>query len=284
MLQGADPLNWPPALAALAPRPDADAGLVSVWCGPPGGPPSCARLPDSQHYAASTIKLPLLVAAYRLAGAGALDLDQPVVIHDEFESIAGGRFRMDRGYDNDEAPWERLGTPVALRWLARRMIVRSSNLATSLVLQRTGLPAVAEALAACGATRSVLGRPICDETAIAAGVTNLVTAGDLAAVLGALATGRAAAADACAEMLEVLEAQEYRDEIPAGLPAGTAVAGKGGWVEGVLHDAALVRPPDAPAYVLVVCTTGLAENDGRNLIREVAAASWSDRHWIGSAR
>lgn len=281
--QTGSPVSGPPALAGLAPRLAA-GGTVSVWCGPPGGPAAGARLPHAQHYAASTIKLPLMLAAYRLADAGILDLDQPVEIHDEFDSAADGRFRMDRGYDNDEAPWERLGAAVPLRWLARRMIVRSSNLATSLVLERTGFPAVAEALTACGASHTVLGRPICDEAAIAAGMTNLVTAGDLAVVLGALATRRAAAPRSCSKMLEVLEAQEYRDEIPAGLPAGTAVAAKGGWVDGVLHDAALIRPLDAPAYVLVVCTTGLAEDAGRDLIRAVAAASWSDRHWIGSAQ
>jgi len=213
------------------------------------------------------------VAAYRLADAGTLDLDSTVRVRADVASVTGRRFAMDRGYDNDEEPWQRLGRPASLRWLARRMIVRSSNLATNLLLERVGRPAVTAALDACGAAGSAMRRPICDD---AAEGSNVVTAADLAAVLGALATGRAASPAACAEMLEVLEAQEYLDAIPAGLPPGTPVASKGGWVDDLLHDAALVRPDGAPAYVLVVCTSGAA--GAGELIPEIAAGTWAGRH------
>ena len=79
--------------------------------------------------------------------------------------------------------------PRPLRWLADRMIVRSSNLATNIVIGQVGLPAVAEAWALAGARHSVTGRGIEDFAAREAGITNLVTAADLAALLGALATG-----------------------------------------------------------------------------------------------
>ena len=36
---------------------------MSVWCGPPGGPPALARLVDTPHYAASTMKVAVLAAA-----------------------------------------------------------------------------------------------------------------------------------------------------------------------------------------------------------------------------
>ncbi len=269
------------ALAALDASLPTD-GTVSVWFGRPAGPPAYVRLADVEHYAASTIKLPILVAAYRAGDAGDLDLDQQVGLHDEFPSAAGGRYLVDRGYDNDEEPWERLGEVVTLRWLARRMIVRSSNLATGMLLERLGHPAVNAALAHCGAHRSAVRRGICDGPAVATGATNVTTAADLASVLSALHAGRAASAEACAEMLAVLEAQEYRDQIPAGLPTGTQVASKGGWAGEVRHDAALVRPVDASAYVLVVCTTGVDPALRDRLIPDLAAASWADRRSLGS--
>jgi beta-lactamase class A len=260
------------ALEALGPRITASGGTVSIWYGRPDRLPGYARLPVTEHYAASTIKLALLVAAYRRSDAGSLDLDSTVTVHEDFASVRGGRFRLDRGYDNDDEPWGCLGQAVPLRWLARRMIVRSSNLATNLLLERVGFAAVAEALRACGATASALRRPIGDA---AAGTSNVVTAADLAAVLGAVETGRAAAPAACEELRDVLGAQEYRDWIPSGLPPGAWVGSKGGWVDEILHDAALIRPPDAPPYVLVVCTTGTSH--AADLIRAVAAASWADR-------
>ena len=269
----------------LEARLDRVPGTVSVWYGRLGGPPAYARLADVPHYAASTMKLAVLVAAYRLADAGRLDLDEPVRLHADFPSAAGGEaYRMDRDYDSDDEPWQRLGSTAPLRWLLRRMVGRSSNLATNLVLERTGLGPVAEAWATCGATRSVTARGIEDYAAERAGRSNLVTAADLAAVLGAIGTDRAASPAACAEMLDALAGNENRDNIPAGLPAGTYVAHKDGWVEGIAHDAALVRPADAPAYLLSVCTTtSLSEAEGWALIAEIAAASWADRRALAQA-
>ena len=275
----------PSRLQSLTDRLDRVDGTVSVWCGPVGAGAAFARNADETHYAASTMKLAVLVAAYRLADAGQLALDQPVEVHDEFRSVADGSpYRMDREYDDDDEPWRLLGSTAPLRWLLRRMVVRSSNLATNLVLERVGFPAVAEAWRVCGAGRSVTVRGIEDYEAESHGHTNVVTAGDLAAVLVAIASDQAASRAACAEMRDALAANENRDNIPAGLPAGTYVAHKDGWVEGIAHDAALIRPTDAPAYVLVVCTTSqLSEEEGWALIAEVARASWADRHALAEA-
>lgn len=274
----------PSALHALTDRLDGLGSTVSVWCGPVDGDVAFARLPDATHYAASTMKLAVLVAAYRLADAGELDLDQPVEVHGEFQSAADGSpYRMSRDYDSDDEPWQRLGSTAPLRWLLRRMVVRSSNLATNLVLERVGYRPVAEAWRVCGATRSMTVRGIEDYRAEERGRSNVVTAADLAATLGAIASDRAASPASCAEMLDALAANENRDNVPAGLPAGTYVAHKDGWVDGIAHDAALIRPADAPAYLLVVCTTSpLTEEEGWALIAEVARASWADRQALPS--
>ena len=273
-----------PALQALTARLDGVVGTVSVWCGPIDGAAAFIRLPDATHYAASTMKLAVLVAAYRLADTGQLDLDQPIELHEEFRSAADGSvYRMSRDYDSDDEPWQRLGTTAPLRWLLRRMVVRSSNLATNLVLEQIGYEPVAEAWEVCGAARSMTVRGIEDYRAEEQGRSNLVTAADLAAALGAIAADRAASPASCAEMRDALAANENHDNVPAGLPAGTYVAHKDGWVDGIAHDAALIRPPDAPAYLLVVCTTSqLTEEEGWALIAGVAQASWADRHVLVS--
>jgi beta-lactamase class A len=73
----------------------------------------------------------------------------------------------------------------------------------------------------------------------------------------------------------VLARQEHRDGIPAGLPAGTYVANKTGWVDGVTHDVALVRPDGRPAYVLVVLTTvDVSEDDGQSFIAGLSRIVW----------
>jgi beta-lactamase class A len=259
------------------------SGVVSVWCGPPGGPPAYARDPDATHYAASTMKLAVMAAAYRLAEEGALDLDDEVRVHDDFGSAVGDGavYHSTADYDSDPLPWERLGHTASLRWLVRRMIVRSSNLATNLVLERVGLPAVAAAWAATGARHSVVTRGIQDYAAQDAGRSNLVTAADLAGMLGALQARTLASPTACAQMLDVLLDQEMKADVVQGLPPGTAVAHKNGWVDNVRHSAALVLPTDAAPYVLVTCVSAeLDEAAGCAVVARVAAASWADRNGL----
>jgi beta-lactamase class A len=225
------------------------------------------------------MKLALVIAAYRAAEAGGVDLDDTVVVHNLFTSAAGGaHFSLDPAEDSDPEPWARRGQQVALRWLAYRSIVRSSNLATNLLLDAVGTSAVMAALHAVGATDSIVARGIEDADARVAGLQNLVTARDLALTLRALVTGSAAGRESCDEIVSVLAAQQINDAIPTGLPPGTRVAHKSGWVEGISHDAAIVFPDDAAPFVVVVCTTSaLDESTGLALIAAGARAAWSDR-------
>jgi beta-lactamase class A len=292
-----------PASSALEAELAGAPGTVSVWCGRPGRAPAYTRLPAVPHYAASTMKIAVLAALHRAAEAGEVDLDKPVPVRNEFRSALAGAppFRCDPGSDSDPQPWARLGGTAPLRWLAHRMIVRSSNLATNIVLGHVGLAAVAAVWSLAGARHSCVGRGIEDAAAREAGITNLVTAADLAALLSTITLGaarpdslgpdRLAGAAACREMLDVLLAQERREDLAAGLPAGTRIAHKNGWVTGVRHGAAVVFPPDAPEYCLVVCaTTPLADGRPDNgagadaacrLLARIAAASWADRDELG---
>jgi beta-lactamase class A len=275
------------ALTALEPELAAVPGTVSVWCGRPDSPAGYSRNPDVAHYAASTMKVGVMAAAYRLADGGRLSLDADVRVHDDFQSRSGaGTFRNDRDYDNDEQPWERLGGTAPLRWLIRRMIVKSSNLATNAVLEQVWArdpEAVAAVWRDAGAKGSVTARGIEDYAAQKAGLTNLVTAAALAALLAAIWANRLASPSSCAEMLDVLLAQEVDDDIVQGLPEGTRVAHKNGWVEGIRHSAALILPADAPEFVLVTCVSApLSEAAGRDLLARITAAAWADRNTIAA--
>ena len=87
--------------------------------------------PDARHYSASTMKLPILVAAHRRAERGELDLDRPVTVHDDVDSVVPGvRFRVDQAEDSDPETWAAVGHDVPLRELVERMVTVSGNLAT----------------------------------------------------------------------------------------------------------------------------------------------------------
>jgi beta-lactamase class A len=246
---------------------------VSVWLGAPGRGATYTHEADRVHYAASTMKLPLLVAAYRRQERGELDLDTEVPVHNQHRSAYDGSpFALDQADDQDDDTWARIGATASLRRLARHAAVKSGNLATDLLLEHVGTDEVAAVLrdAGCSAA-TALPRGIEDAPARSAGMDNLVTAADLARVLGSVAARWIATPRTCEEVERVLAAQEHREQVPAGLPAGTYVANKTGWVDGVAHDVALVRPERHPAYVLVVCHT--ADEDERTLYAANAAVS-----------
>lgn len=240
---------------------------VSVWLGEPGWAATYAHAADRIHYAASTMKLPLLVAAHRRHDRGELDLDAEVDVHNEHRSAYDGSpFAIEQIDDQDDETWAMIGSRATLRDLARHAVVKSGNLATNLLLQHVGVEEVAAVLrdAGCSSATTVT-RGIGDLAARDAGLDNLVTAADLALVIGAVTP----------DVERVLAAQEHREQIPAGLPEGTYVANKTGWVDGVAHDVALVRPEHHPAYVLVICHTGDEDEDALYAANAaVSAAIW----------
>lgn len=215
---------------------------------------------DSVFHAASTMKLPVMIELFRSADRGALALDQEILLVNQFASAADGSpYALDAGDDSDSAAYALVGRRVPVRELVRRMIVRSSNLATNAVITLADPVRTAATARALGASRIEVRRGVEDNVAFRAGIINTTTAPDLAALLVALERGRAASPASTRAMLDILAAQEHNGEIPAGLPPGTRVAHKTGSITGVLHDAAIVYPAGRPPYVLVVLTRGVPD-------------------------
>jgi beta-lactamase class A len=235
--------------------------------------------PDARHYSASIMKLPILVAAHRLAEQGTLDLDRPVRVHNDFASQkAGERFSLDQEEDSESATWAAIGTDVTLRDLVHRMVTMSGNLATDLVLDEVGTDEVAAVLADAGCSeRTTIVRGIEDYPARDAGIDNLITADDMARLVVALAEGNLAGAAASAACEQTLREQEYRNGIPAGLPDGLVIGNKTGWITSVNHDVALVRAPDLPPVGLAVLVTAPGTEEEREAgIARIAAAAWAE--------
>jgi beta-lactamase class A len=269
-------------LDALARRQDA---TVSVWMGGVDGRAWLTRDSRRVHPAASTMKLPLVVALFRAFDAGTASPAEEIPVRATLASAAAGQtYETTRDYDNDDRPWERLGDPAPLEWLAERAIVRSSNLATNLLLDRLGVEPVNAVYADAGATASRVERGIQDEPATTAGLTNVVTAADLAAVVVSLARRELASVAACERIEAMLARCEHADAAAAGLPAGTYFAHKTGWFDGVAHDVGLVRPDGEPPFGLAILTgSTLDEAAANRLVADAAAICWDGRRELAPA-
>lgn len=233
---------------------------------------------DTVFHAASTMKIAVLIEYFRALDSGRLRPGQDVLLVNHFPSIVdGSRYALDPGADSDSLVYARVGQRVPIQWLAERMIVRSSNLATNVLIELLGARAVDSTARSLGATRTKVLRGVEDSRAYERGLNNVTTARDLAELLLAIAEERAAQPASCRRMVEILARQEFNDEIPAGLPPGTRVAHKTGWITGVVHDAAIVYPSRAQPYVLVVLTRGIERREtAQALIAEISRLVWAE--------
>jgi len=228
---------------------------------------------DTRVHAASTMKVPVLIQLARQVDAGVVSWDHSVVLRNEFSSIVdGSAYQLTIEDDSDSTLYQRIGEVVTYRELAERMIVRSSNLATNVLVDVLGAPATQSTARELGADSIEVLRGVEDIKAYRQGLSNTTTARDLTVLMHALAAGNAASSEATEVMVEILERQEFHDLIPAGLPPGTRVANKTGWITGIVHDAAIVYPETCPAYVLVVLTRGFVEyRDAARVVAELSS-------------
>jgi beta-lactamase class A len=238
-----------------------------------------ARNEDQLFHAASTMKVPVMMALFQAIDEGELRLDQPLPVRNQFQSLADASpFTLDPKEDGDPDLYQAVGSTRPLEELIRRMIVRSSNLATNLLIEKIGASRAQDLMRGLGAYRIRILRGVEDDKAYRAGLNNLTTAADLAVAMAALAQGTAFKPASSAKMIEILKAQEFNEKIPAGLPEGTPVAHKTGDITGIHHDAAIVYPPGEPPYVLVVLTQGYEdEKDADRVIAEISRVVWERR-------
>jgi beta-lactamase class A len=241
-----------------------------------GGAAAFSVNPDSVFHAASTMKVPVMIEYFRGLDTGRLTRDQALRLDTVFKSIVdGSTYALNAGVDSDSSVFARVGERVPLRWLVERMIVRSSNLATNALIELLDAKRVQATIVSLGAARMKVLRGVEDGKAFQQGLNNQTSARDLAVLLEAIESGKAASAASCRAMIDILAKQEFNGEIPAGLPAGTRVAHKTGWITGVQHDAALVYPTGRKPYVLVVLTKGIRERPvAQRLIADISRLVW----------
>jgi len=231
-------------------------------------------------HAASTMKVPVMLALFEAVSRGELSLQQPVMVKNDFISIFdGSHYALEAREDSDGELYTLIGTSRPLEDLMRRMIVRSSNLATNLLIEFVGAPNVMRLLKSIGANDIKVLRGVEDDKAYYAGMNNTTTAWDLMLVLKTVAERKAISPEASEAMLEILKAQEHNDGIPSGLPRGIRVAHKTGSITKISHDAAIVFPDaGSKPYVLVILTRGISKGEEADrLIGRISRLIWDSR-------
>jgi beta-lactamase class A len=230
-------------------------GVIGAQCRAlSDGPPLFGYNPAVVFPAASTIKMLILVTAFRAEEAQPGALDEIVVTHRK-DLIAGSDFMASQAD----------GARLRVRELIVPMITVSDNTASNYLISHFGFAAINASAGAAGMTDTVLARHFLDYTAIVKHNDNVTTPQDMAGLLFSIARGAReeiptiASPEHCRRMIQIMFGQTDRDGIPAGLPAGAHVANKTGAIDGTRNDVAVVEPFGDSPYVLTVYTKWLTD-------------------------
>ncbi|HXB09555.1 MAG TPA: serine hydrolase, partial [Puia sp.] len=211
-------------------------------------------------HAASTMKTPVLIEAFRLVSEHRLSLRDSILVHIDFMSIAdSSRFILDSASDSEKDLYGMAGRKVLLKELLYKMITESSNLATNLVIELVGAQRVMATMREMGAQEIRVLRGVEDSKAFERGLNNTTTAFDLMLLFDALASGRAVDKASCEVMIAMLKDQHFKESIGGKLPADVEVASKSGWITGACHDSGIVFLPDGRKYVVVLLSRGITD-------------------------
>lgn len=178
--------------------------------------------------AASVIKLPIMVEAFRQMTSGEARAD-------EMFTIA----REDRMPGCGVLTHLRDGAAMSLYDLVTLMIIVSDNTATNLLIRRLGMDGVNRTMRDLNLPGSALNRLLFDAEQAAKGVQNRVTARDMAVLLEGLYRGQVVSPEASRAMIEILLQQKLNGKMPFYLD-GIEIAHKTGEDEGISHDVGIV--------------------------------------------
>lgn len=217
---------------------------------------------EEEFHAASTMKVPVMIELYKQEEEGKLNLDDSLLLVNEFKSIVDGSpYSMDIGDDSDDVIYSKIGTTVAIKDLIYSMITVSSNLATNILIELVDAKNVTATMRSLGAEKIEVLRGVEDQKAYDLGLSNSTTAKDLLIIMQAIAEKKAGTEADCEEMVGILKDQKFNEIIPFYLPEEVSVAHKTGSITGVHHDAGIVYLPDGRTFVLVLLSKNLEDFD-----------------------
>ena len=223
---------------------------VLVW--QPASGKRVAVNADWSFPAASIAKLPVLLALYREAAEGTLDLDEPIQILPTDVQPGTGVLK-----------YRPPGTIVTLRECAYHLISNSDNTAWRILERRLGEWRIFAELANIGAYYTNYGY-----------ARHTTTPEDVLKMLGHISDPGYTSPALSGEMLSGMTDTAFEDRLPRGVPENTRVAHKIGILDDSFADAGVVYPQgrEEDAYYIVVLSDNTTEQASRAAMREISRA------------
>jgi beta-lactamase class A len=183
--------------------------------------------------AASTIKLPILMALFQAVDSGQVKLNEKLTVRRDLITGGSGELQNSRG------------AKLSVFQTATKMIAISDNTATNMIIDRLGGRKVLNSkFKSWGLRKTVLNRMLGDFKG-----ANTTSPADLVRVSALLAKRELITETSRSKVLDILNQTANRKLLPAGLGKGAAIAHKTGTLGRLIGDAGIIEMPNGKLYL-----------------------------------
>ncbi|OUL25820.1 serine hydrolase [Nostoc sp. T09] len=211
---------------------------------------------DRVFPAASTIKLPILIAFFQDLDAGKVRLDEKLTMRRDLVTNGSGVMQ-----------YERVGKKYSALETVTKMVTISDNTATNMIIDHLGGAAkLNQRFRSWGLKDTVIRRLLADLRG-----TNTTSSQDMARVLALLVNNKLVSPSSKEQALDILRHTSIHTLLPAGLGKGAVIANKTGDIGFLIGDAGFVTMPNGKRYLAAIFVKRpYKDSRGRDFIRQVS--------------
>lgn len=214
---------------------------------------------DRSYSAASLIKIPILLEAFRQAQEGEISLSSMVTIPKEGR-VGGAGVLMSL---SDQLT-------LTVEDLVTLMIIVSDNTAANLLIERLGSNAIQELCHTLKLKHTRILRKLMDFEALEKGLDNYTSALDIITCLKVVDIGKEYSQTNTGKMLHILQQQQFNTKLPSRMDREAVYIGnKTGELPGVEHDCAIIKFRDKTAYIAVLIDELGESETGKDTIAQI---------------
>ncbi|MBD2362178.1 serine hydrolase [Anabaena minutissima FACHB-250] len=217
---------------------------------------------DNSLPAASTIKVPVLIAFFQDVDTGKIRLDEMLTMQKEMMVGGSGNLQSNPA-----------GTQYSALEVATKMITVSDNTATNMLIARLGgIEAVNQRFQSWGLTSTAIRNPLPDLQG-----TNTTSPKELGNLLSMVSQGKLVSMRSRDQILDIMRRTERNHLLPSGLDQGARIYHKTGDIGTVLADAGIIDTPTGKRYIAAVMVQR-PNNDPRaeKLISSISRAAYQE--------
>ncbi|HEY9699358.1 MAG TPA: serine hydrolase [Trichocoleus sp.] len=216
----------------------------------------------STFSAASTIKVPILVAFFQDIDAGKIRLDEELTMQEKDVATGSG-----------DMQYAEVGSKYSALEVATNMIVISDNTATNMLIRRLGgIEAVNQRFKQWGLQQTLIQNVLPDLEG-----TNTTSPKELSALMAVLSQGELLSMKSRDRALEIMRQTVTDTLLPTSLRPGATISHKTGDIGSLVGDTGLIDMPSGRRYAITAMVKRPHNDDrAQELIRQIAAVVYDD--------